>query len=154
MGTAKGSVLERPPAPVSTVSDLLPAVSGMGEGGPVGAGCPRLASRPRGPRGQRPFGGLHRRNIRFGKKGGAGIGKTKRGKGSKVVAIADRNGFPVPIWTGSASPHEVRLVDATLDSRFTVQQPQRLIGHKAYDSDKLDDRIKAEWEIDIIVPHR
>jgi hypothetical protein len=29
------------------------------------------------------------------KKGGFKIGKTKRGKGSKIMAVADRHGFPV-----------------------------------------------------------
>ena len=29
------------------------------------------------------------------KRGGAGVGKTKRGKGSKIMAIADRHGLPV-----------------------------------------------------------
>ena len=29
------------------------------------------------------------------KRGGAGVGKTKRGKGSKIMAIADRRGLPV-----------------------------------------------------------
>ncbi len=47
------------------------------------------------------------------------------------MAIADRNGLPVVLWTGSASPHEVTLVDATLDPRFTDKQPQRIIGDKA-----------------------
>ena len=70
------------------------------------------------------------------------------------MAIADRNGLPVAIWTGSASPHEVTLVDVTLDSRFTAEQPQRIIGDKAYDSDKLDERMKAERGIEIIAPHR
>ena len=32
-------------------------------------------------------------------KGGAGVGKTKRGKGCKVMAIADRAGLPVALST-------------------------------------------------------
>ncbi len=70
------------------------------------------------------------------------------------MAIADRNGLPIAVWTGSASPHEVTLVEATLDSRFIEEQPQRLIGDKAYDSDKLDARLKAERDIELIAPHR
>jgi hypothetical protein len=31
------------------------------------------------------------------KQGGASVGKTKRGKGSKIMAIADRRGLPVAI---------------------------------------------------------
>ena len=51
------------------------------------------------------------------------------------MAIAERNGLPIAIWIGSASPHEVTLVEKTLDSRSTEKQPERLIGDKAYDSD-------------------
>lgn len=32
------------------------------------------------------------------KRGGAGVGPTKRGKGSKVMAVADRSGLPVAVW--------------------------------------------------------
>ena len=41
-----------------------------------------------------------------GKKGGAGIGKTKRGKGCKVMAIADRASLLVPVLTGTVAPHD------------------------------------------------
>jgi transposase len=54
---------------------------------------------------------------------------------------------------GSASPHEVTLVDATLDARFIDELPQRLIGDRAYDSDPLDERL-AEKGIEMIAPHR
>ena len=46
----------------------------------------------------------------------AGVGKTKRGKGSKIMAIADRQGRPVAVHVESATPHEVTLVHATLAS--------------------------------------
>src|SRR5262249_55657862 len=48
------------------------------------------------------------------KQGGAAVGKTKRGKGSKIMAIADRQGFPIAVHVESATPHEVTLVCATL----------------------------------------
>jgi transposase len=35
------------------------------------------------------------------------------------MAIAERAGLPVAIRTASASPHDVRLVEATLDAHFT-----------------------------------
>jgi transposase len=70
------------------------------------------------------------------------------------MAIADRHGLPIAIGIGSASPHEVTLVETTLDHRFTAEQPARLIGDKAYDSDRLDARLKEEREIEMIAPHR
>jgi hypothetical protein len=58
------------------------------------------------------------------------------------MAIADRNGLPVAIWTTGASTHEVKLVESTIDARFIKKNPERLIGDKAYDSDPLDAKLK------------
>ena len=69
------------------------------------------------------------------------------------MAIAERSGLPVALWTTSASPHEVTLVEQTLDHRFTPEQPRRLIGDKAYDSDQLDQRLREERDIEMIAPH-
>jgi hypothetical protein len=59
-------------------------------------------------------------------KRGLAVGKTKRGKGNKIMAIADAAGFPVAAHVESASPHEVKLVEATIDSGFTQYAPDRL----------------------------
>lgn len=45
------------------------------------------------------------------------------------------------------------LVEKTLDVCLTEEQPKRLIGDKAYDSDKLDARLKDERGIEMIAPH-
>lgn len=81
------------------------------------------------------------------------MGKTKRGKGTKLLAVADRAGLPLAVHTESARPHEVKLVPATLAQSFTAQPPQRLIGDKAYDSDPLDEAL-AQQGIELIAPHR
>lgn len=70
------------------------------------------------------------------------------------MAIADRAGLPVAISIASASPHEVTLVDQTLDATLTRGDPERLIGDAAYDSDPLDARLAAERHIELIAPHR
>ena len=70
------------------------------------------------------------------------------------MAIADAAGFPVAAHVESASPHEVKLVEATIDSTFTEYAPDRLIGDKAYDSDGLDERLLDERGIEMIAPHR
>ncbi len=87
------------------------------------------------------------------KQGGASIGKTKRGKGSKIMAIADRQGLPVAVHVESATPHEVRLVHATLADRFVRQLPERLIGDNAYESDRLDAELALRG-VELIAPHR
>ena len=48
------------------------------------------------------------------KRGGACVGKTKRGEGSKIMAIADRQGLPIAVHVESATAHEITLVQATL----------------------------------------
>jgi transposase len=70
------------------------------------------------------------------------------------MAIADAAGFPVAAHIESASPHEVKLVEATIDSSFTEYAPDRLIGDKAYDSDGLDQKLSVDRGIDMIAPHR
>ena len=81
------------------------------------------------------------------------MGKTKQGKGTKLMAVADGNGLPLAVHTASATPHEVRLVGETLAEVFTDQQPERLIGDRAYDSDPLDEELQ-EQGIEMIAPHK
>ncbi len=69
------------------------------------------------------------------------------------MAVADRAGFPVAIYTDAASPHEVRLVRETLAEVFTNELPERLIGDKAYDSDPLDTQL-TEQGVEMIAPHK
>ena len=94
------------------------------------------------------MGALHRQ------KRGLAVGKTKRGKGTKIMAIADAAGFPVAACVESASPHEVKLVEKTIDSSFTPNAPDKIIGDKAYDSDPLDQKLMKDRCIEMIAPHR
>ena len=70
------------------------------------------------------------------------------------MAVADGAGLPLAVRIASASPHEVTLVEATLDACFAPELPVRLIGDRAYDSDALDARLEAERGIELIAPHR
>jgi len=70
------------------------------------------------------------------------------------MAIADAAGVPVATHIESASPHEVKLVEATIDSSFTQYAPNKLIGDKAYDSDDLDQRLLYERNVEMVAPHR
>jgi transposase len=69
------------------------------------------------------------------------------------MAMADRAGLPVSVHVDSATPHEVTLVAPTLAARFVDEQPDRLIGDKAYDSDPLAAQL-ADDGIELIAPHR
>jgi transposase len=69
------------------------------------------------------------------------------------MAIADGTGLPLAITIASASPHETQLVEQTLNASFLADNPERLIGDAAYDSDALDQTLAA-CGIELIAPHR
>ena len=124
----------RPPGPVFFLSNVSPAVSAVSA-----RGC--AARRSRGlaqalhDEGyldlQDTFidGASHQRS----REAPAWV-RRKRGKGSKIMAIADHRGLPVAVHIESATPHEVTLVHATLAQRFVKPFPGRLIGDNAYES--------------------
>ena len=87
------------------------------------------------------------------KGGGDGIGCTKAGKGVKIMIMVDRKGLPIAVNTGSASPHESTLVEPLFDFMVSVDFPDTLIGDKAYDSDRLDEKL-ARKGVEMIAPHR
>jgi transposase len=87
------------------------------------------------------------------KGGGEGIGKTRRGKGVKILAIVDRNGLPLSVSTHAANHHEVTLVQLSFDFYMIEAKPENLIGDRAYDSDKLDEQLRREG-VEMIAPHR
>ena len=103
----------------------------------------------------------HRSERRFyrwdfysGKKRGDGVGKTKRGKGTKIMGLTDAFGLPIAACATSASPHEVKLVDDTLDACFLKNLPGKVIGDTAFDSDPLDKRLAQERGVELVAPHK
>lgn len=87
------------------------------------------------------------------KGGGDGIGCTKAGKGMKIMIMVDAKGLPVAVNSAEANSHESTQVAPLFDFMLTVDFPERLIGDKAYDSDKLDETMR-ELDVDMISPHR
>jgi len=87
------------------------------------------------------------------KGGGDGIGLTKAGKGVKIMVLVDARGLPIAVTTGSAGPHESKLVQGMFGFMLSRGTPERIIGDKAYDSDALDAQL-AEQGVEMIAPHR
>jgi transposase len=90
------------------------------------------------------------------------VGKTKRGKGTKLMVLADGKGTPLGILVEAASPSEVKLLERTLDSvkmkrrrgeRRRPHKPERLIADRGYDSNPAR-ALLASREIEPIVPRR
>ena len=153
--------MARPPGRVPEPIDVLATPATLGNARSV---APRLAcvlGTARCSRTARLGRGVHRCDVRTGKKGGPDIGKTKRGKGSKCLVVADGKGVPLGIAITSASPSEVKLAEPTL---ATIAVPRRgrgrprcrmvrLIADRAYDSDPLR-RALGRRGIELISPHR
>ena len=70
------------------------------------------------------------------------------------MGLTDAGGLPIAVDATSASPHEITLIDDTLDACFLENVPEKVIGDKAYDSDTLDKRLAKERNIEMIAPHR
>ena len=102
---------------------------------------------------------LYRRNVRPCKKRGPLVGKTKSGKGTKLMVLADGSGTPLGIYVEKASPAEVTLAEATLDSvkvkigKRKRGKPKRLVADRAYDSNKLRTLLVSRG-IEPIIPAR
>ncbi len=153
MDTAHRSTLEGYSGPVSVIPGIplvAPIVVQRGHfrrHSPTPGRGPERSGRTRHP------GSLHQRDLLSRPKGGSGVGKTKRGKGTKIMAIADRSGFPYALHVDIATAHEVKLVGKILEGRFLIRLPDRLIGDKAYDSAPWMMKM-AGLGIEMIAPHR
>ena len=91
--------------------------------------------------------------LRPGEKGGAKIGPTKRGKGTKWMVLVDGAGTPLGAYLDAASPAEVTLLEKTLDSQPIRGKPQRLIADRGYDSNAVR-RLLTLRGIQPIIPAR
>ncbi len=145
--------LARPARTLPVLPDVSPALPAVERGRCAGCDSSSIGRRPERARRAGPLRVLHRRYLCEYQKGGGSVGKTKRGKGTKLMVLADASGLPLGVHAVSASPHEVTLVEATLATSCAGEEPERLIGDRAYDSDPLDEALK-ERSIEMIAPHR
>ena len=142
--------------------DLLAAVAGLGRAGRLVENLADVSERvERAPaiEVERIVSG---REFRSREKRGCGVGKTKRGKGTKWMVVVDGCGLPLGNYLHSASPAEVKLAETTLATirvgrRHRAgrprQKPVRVIADKAYDSDPLRKRLRQRG-IELICPHK
>jgi len=120
----------------------------------VGAGAGHAGAAFAPARPIEPGGSVHRCHLCEREKGGFAVGPTRRGKGTKIVAIAAGNSLPLAVTVDSASPAECQLVERVLAGSFLAELPARLVGDKAYDSDPLDEKLAADYGIELIAPNR
>jgi transposase len=151
---AHGSPLGRFTGKVSTQEHMPSTLPGVDRIGRLRQNSCGIGQRPEGTRRYRRERRFHRWDLCSGEKRGDGVGTTKRGKGTKIMGLTDACGLPIAVHTASASPHEVTLVETTLDACFLAHVPDKVVGDRAYDSDPLDQRLARQRGVELIAPHR
>ena len=96
---------------------------------------------------------VHGRLVCERQKRGPCVGPTKRGKGSKIMAVCDGNSLPVAVTVASASPAEVKLAEATLKERIIPNLPAVMVADRAYDSNPFRNFL-VECGIEPVIPAR
>lgn len=151
--SAQRRSVERFTQVLSLRHDLLASPQGVDGSGHLGTSLVAAVAEAGLPRQHQARGVLCRRNVFLGKKGGEKVGKTKRGKGTKIMVLTDGNGLPIGADTASASPHEVTLIELLLEKRVLRKKPRRLIYDEAADSDPLRQRLHRRG-IELVCRHR
>ena len=162
LDSAERCALAGPAREISASFNLLAAFAGLG--GARGlvehlASVPERVERTPAIEMERVVSG---RQFCSGKKGGAEVGKTKRGKGTKWMVVVDGRGVPLGNSLHSASPSEMRLAEQTLaairvgrrhHAGRPRQKPLRVIADKGYDCDALRKRRRRRGIV-LIAPLR
>src|SRR6202521_5826180 len=147
---------------VSASLDLLAAAAGLGGAGRLDESLARVSERMDGPPAVKVERIVLGRELCSREKRGCGVGKTKRGKGTKWMVVVDGRGLPLGNSLHSASPGEVTLAETTLATirvgmRHRAgrprQKPLRVIADKAYDSDPLRKRLRKRG-VELLCPHK
>ena len=153
MGAPKWCPLERFTRAISLSYNLLAATERVDKGRHLGGS---LAT-PAGASGPVPtdqLGGSDgRRHVFPRKKGGAEIGNTKKGKGTKIMLMIDGEGTPLSAFITSASHAEVNTIETLVETRVPEKKPRRLLYDRAADADWIRESLAAK-EIELICPHR
>src|SRR5580658_4507422 len=95
---------------------LLASLVPMGRGRSLAQNLADVSGRTRCRGPSRLGRDLRRRLFCSGKKRGACVGKTKRGKGTKWMVVGDGQGIPLGVHLNSASPNEVTLIEKALST--------------------------------------
>lgn len=149
----------RPATAISKWRDLLAASSTVGGDGRLARRLGGTARHARRTGEDQPQGDVHGRDLQGRKKGGTGIGLTKRGKGTKVEVIVSQEGVPLAAVSAPACVGETKLVEPTLEQLNDTSRgsptfwPEIIVADRAYDSDPLR-TVLASVGITLLAPHR
>ena len=155
LGSQNGCAMEGSSQDLAEWTNLLEKAEGLGRRWDMGCGMARVHPHARRAANAGLGRMFYRRQLRSGEKRGLCVGKTKRGKGTKWMVVADGQGLPVGGTLESASPAEVKLAPEAIinASERLGRWPCRLIADKAYDADWLRNVLNMVGA-ELICPHR
>lgn len=154
VGTSERCSMERSAQTFSIAQHVLASIARLGRTRRMGTGmdCTDPRTGRTGPTQLDEY--FCRWNVCSGKKRGLCVGKTKRGKGTKLMVVASGEGIPLGVYVASATPHEIKLIEPTLDKTALLKNHEGyLVADRAYDSDPLRDRL-AQRGLELICPHK
>src|SRR6185369_10571048 len=111
---------------ISIAEHLLAAVGPVGWRRPLRAGVGATARSVGSIPANQLDRGHWRRDVFARKKRGDDVGKTKKGKGTKIMLLIDSKGTPLAADIASASEAEVNLIEPLLDRSVGQYLPDRL----------------------------
>ena len=127
----------------------------------MGAGSAGALGRTRHGWAYRLVDGVAGWQLRPGQRGGASVGLTGKGKGTRRLLVTDAAGIPLGVLIASASTGEVRLAEATLAAIRVPRprgrprsRPKQVVADRAYDSRPLRRRLRAQGIRPCIPPKR
>lgn len=82
------------------------------------------------------------------------MGRTRGGLSTKILAIADSNGLPLAVCLGDGQRHDIVFTERAIDASVMEALPPRLIADKAWDSLRLREKLKVDYDIELITPRR
>jgi transposase len=153
VGPQNGRSMERFTRPISVSYNLLATVQMVDR---IGSHPESVASSHQNDGSTQTAGlvtGHGGRNVFTCKKGGLEVGKTKKGKGTKIMLMIDGAGVPTSAFTTSAQDAEVNTIETLVDVQVAGQRSGRLIYDKAADADWLRDSLEHRG-VELITPHR
>jgi transposase len=153
VGAADWGALERFTRAISQSCNLLAAAEGLVAGGHLAGGLAEIVGAS-GPTQTDQLGrGDGRRHFFAGKKGGAEVGNTKKGKGTKTMLMIDGEGTPLSAFITSANHAEVNAIETLVDTRVSEKQPRRIVYDRAADAEWIRASLAAR-QIELVCPHR
>src|SRR5579875_480664 len=111
LDSGQRSAVARDAGEVSAVPNLPPPIPAVGARREAGRGVEATGAAS-APAGQAESGKSVRGcNFCERQKGGFAVGSTRRGKGTKIIAVAAGNSLPLAVSVDSTSPAECQLVE-------------------------------------------